>query len=92
MHQPFGMHPAQRMLTDGKLAGAVADDHRIAQKAMRLDAAPQRRLGGDLGRIRGEAQRRNPAPFEMRLPRGGIGEPVVGMLGEAGGHRPGERP
>ena len=47
VHQPLGMDPAQRMPTDDELTGIVADDDGIAQEAMRLDAAPQRALGGD---------------------------------------------
>jgi hypothetical protein len=34
------MHPAQRMLADGELAGVVTDNHHIAQQSVRLDAAP----------------------------------------------------
>ena len=52
VHQPFCMHPAQRVLADGELAGVVTDNHHIAQQPMRLDAAPQRPFGGDAGRVR----------------------------------------
>ena len=40
VHQPLGMDPAQRMLTDSELAGVVADNHRVTEKSVRLDAAP----------------------------------------------------
>src|SRR5690349_18447720 len=46
--QPLGMHPAQRVLTDGELASIVADNHGVTQKLVRLDAAPECSLGGDL--------------------------------------------
>ena len=39
MHQPFGMDPA-RVLADGELPGIVAEQHSIAQEAVRVDAAP----------------------------------------------------
>ena len=51
MHQPLRMNPAQTVPADLELAGIVADDHRFGEQAMRLDAAPQRALGGDLHRI-----------------------------------------
>ena len=51
VHQPLGMDPAQRMLTDRELAGVIADNHGVAQKVMRLNAAPQRAFGGDLHRV-----------------------------------------
>ena len=30
MHQPFRMHPAQRVLANGELSGIVAQQHGIA--------------------------------------------------------------
>lgn len=47
MHQPFGMHPAQRVLTDVELTGIIADNHRLAQEAVVRHATPQRAFGGD---------------------------------------------
>jgi len=41
VNQAFAMNPAQTMKTDIELAGVVADDDRVGEKAMRLDAAPQ---------------------------------------------------
>ena len=38
-------------MSDIELAGIVAEDDAVAQEAMRLDAAPQRTLGGDARRI-----------------------------------------
>src|SRR2546423_7742711 len=45
MHQPLGVYPTHRMLTDCELPGVIADDDRVTQKLMRVDAAPQRPLG-----------------------------------------------
>ena len=33
-------YSAERVLADRELAGVVADDHRVTQKLMRLNAAP----------------------------------------------------
>src|ERR1700722_11964124 len=44
VNQAFAMNPAQTMKTDIELASVVADDHGVGEKAMRLDAAPMRRL------------------------------------------------
>ena len=62
VHQPFGMHPAERMAAHGELPGIprvrlrrpegrLAQHHGIAQEAVRVDAAPDRPFGGDLHRI-----------------------------------------
>jgi hypothetical protein len=40
--------PTQGVLTDGELACVVADNHRVMEKSMGLDAASQRALGCDL--------------------------------------------
>jgi len=40
VHQPFGMHPAQRVAAHGELPGIVAQYHGIAQEVVRVDAAP----------------------------------------------------
>lgn len=42
MHQPFGVHPAERVPADGKRPGIVTYDDTLAQKIVRMDAAPQR--------------------------------------------------
>ena len=44
VHQPLGMDPTQGVPADIELAGIVADDHRVGEQAVRLDAAPQRAL------------------------------------------------
>ena len=49
--KPFCMHPAQRVLTDGELAGVVTDNHHIAHQSLRLNAAPQCPFGGDADRV-----------------------------------------
>ena len=56
------------MLTDSELAGVIADNHRVMEKPMRLDAAPQRALGGDLRWVGSDRQRRDAQPLKMRLP------------------------
>jgi hypothetical protein len=40
MDQPLAVDPAQSVAADIELAGVVAQDHRVVEKAMRLDAAP----------------------------------------------------
>ena len=47
VHQPLGMDPAQGVPVERELAGVVGEDHRVGQEAVRLDAAPDRALGGD---------------------------------------------
>ena len=86
MHQPFGMHPAQRVPSDGELPGIVAQHHGVAQEAVRVDAAPYRAFGGDLHRIL-DRQMVGPVdakPVEMRLPGGLIGERRLRLLGQSG--------
>ena len=52
VHQTLGVNPAQRMMmSDIELPGIVAQHHRITQEPVRLDAAPQGSLGGDLDRV-----------------------------------------
>lgn len=65
VHQPLGMDPAQRVLADGELAGIVADSHRVTQKFMRMNAAPQRALGGDLHRVGSDSKRGDAQPFKV---------------------------
>jgi hypothetical protein len=84
------MDPAQRVLTDGELAGIVADNHALAQKVMRRNAAPQRALGGDLYRVGGDNECRDAALLEMRLPGGWIGKLLVRVRCEAGDDGPSE--
>ena len=79
VHQPFRMHPAQRMLADVELASIIADNHHLAQQPMRLDAAPQRPFGGDADWVRCDLQCADAEPVEMRLPGGLIGEPRLLM-------------
>ena len=67
--QPLGMDPAQGVAADLELAGIVADDHRVAEQAVRLDAAPQRAFGGDQHGIGRDLERRDAEPVEMGLPR-----------------------
>ena len=77
MHQPFRVNPAQRMPADVELPGVVAQNHGIAQKFVRLNAAPQRRFGGDPGRVRRDLQRVEAQPVEMCLPGGLVAEPCL---------------
>src|SRR5260370_33427345 len=58
------------MLTDGELAGVVTDNPPLTQKLVRLDAAPQRALGGDLYRVGGDGQRGDAkSRWCMNMPR-----------------------
>ena len=45
------MQPAERVPTDIQLAGVIADNRRIAQKLMHVDAALQRAWGRDQRRL-----------------------------------------
>ena len=40
MHQPFRVHPAQRVLSDVELSGIIAQHHGVAEEFVRLNAAP----------------------------------------------------
>src|SRR3984885_2374907 len=46
VYEPLRMHPAQRVTADGELPGVIAQHHGVAQKSVRLDAAPQSAFGG----------------------------------------------
>ena len=76
-------YSAQGVMADRELAGIITDQHGIRQKAVGLDAAPQRPLGGDQRRVGGHPQRRDAEPVEVPLLGGLIGEVPVGMLGQA---------
>jgi len=75
MHQPFRVNPAQRVPADVELPGVVAQNHGVAQEFVRLNAAPQRRFGGDPHWVRRDLQRGEAEPLEKCHPRGLIGEP-----------------
>jgi len=77
MHQPLRMHPAQRMPADVELPRIIAQDYGIAQEFVRLNAAPQRALGGDPDWIGRDFQRGEAEPVEMRQPCGLISEPPL---------------
>ena len=91
MDQTLGMDPAQGMRADFELTGIIADDHRLGQQAVGLDAAPQGRLGGDQHRIGADLEFGNAKLIEMGMPSLLIGETVVGMFGQSGGHMGRER-
>src|SRR5271166_3508889 len=91
VNETLGMNPAQAMLADIELTGVVTDDHRVRQKAMRLNAAPQVSLGGNHDGIGIDLDTLDAKSVEMRGPGCLIGENLVGMLGQAGDHRAGER-
>jgi hypothetical protein len=77
------------MLTDNELAGVVADNHRVTQKAMCLDAAhsaPSVAVCTGSGLTVSAAM-----PIKMRLPGGRIGKPLVGVLRKKGNALPGKR-
>ena len=65
VNQALGMNPAQTMLADIELTGVVADDHGVGEEAVCLDAAPQRRLGGDHRGVRIDLERRDAERFEV---------------------------
>ena len=87
MHQPFRMHPAQRVLADVELPGVIAQHHGVAQEFVRLNAAPQCALGGDLHRIGRDVQRGEAEPVEMRQPCLLISEACLRFGHQAGDQR-----
>ena len=88
MHQPFRVNPAQRVPADVELPGVIAQHHGIAQKFVRLNAAPQRPFGGDPDRVGRDRQRGEAEPVEMRLPGGLVGEPCLRFGHQTGDQRP----
>src|SRR5215472_10300663 len=59
---------------------------------MRLNAAPERALSGDLHRVWGDPQSADAKAIEMRLPGGLIDKPRLSMGRQLTDDRPGERP
>src|ERR1700760_2394926 len=80
------------MPPDGELTGIVADHNRLAQKTMRLNAAPERALSGDLHRVWGDPQSTDAKAVEMRLPGGLIDKSRLPMGSQLSDDRPGEGP
>src|SRR6202142_4095908 len=78
VNQAFAMNPAQTMKTDIELAGVVADDHGVGEKAVRLAAAPRGVFGGDQHGIGMDFQGRDPEPVQVRAPGRPIGEEAIG--------------
>ena len=91
MHQPFRMHPAQRMMADVELSGIIAQHHGVAEEFVRLNAAPQSALGGDPHRVGRDVERGEAEPVEMRQPSCLIGEACLWFGHQAGDQRRGQR-
>src|SRR6202795_5375890 len=91
VNETLGMNPEQAVLADIELTGVVTDNYRVRQKAMRLDASPQGSFAGNHDGIGIDFESQDAKPVEMRSPGCLIGEDPVGMFGQAGDHRPGER-
>ena len=91
VNEALAVDPAQRMVADVKLAGIVADDDGVVEKAVRLDAAPQRAFGGDHRRVDRAGERLYAEQIEMRLPCPMIGEDAVGMVSQQADQREIER-
>ena len=89
--EALGMNPAQAVLAELELTGIVADDDRVGQQAVGLDAAPECGFSGDLHRIGGDLERGEAELFKMGLPCRAIGEVLVVVFGELADQRPGER-
>jgi hypothetical protein len=58
---------------------------------VRVDAAPQCALGGDLRRVGGHGVGGDAQPFKMRLPSRWVGKLLLRVLCQPGNARPGER-
>ena len=84
VHQPFGMDPAQCVLTNRELPGIIAQHHGIAQEVVRVDAAPDRSLGGDLHRIGRRGQCGEAEPVKLCRPGGLIGEDRLRLRRQTG--------
>ena len=82
VHEPFRMHPTQRVLADVELTRVVADNHHVAQQTVGLDAAPQRPFSGDADWIQCDLHGPDVEAVEMRLPGCLIGEPCLLMGGQ----------
>src|ERR1700724_1048864 len=78
VNETLGMNPAQAMLADIELTGGITDDHRVGQKAMRYDAAPQGSFGGNHDGIGMDLESQDAKPVEMRSPGCLIGENLMG--------------
>ena len=89
VHQPFGMDPAQCVLADLELPGIIAQHHGIAQEVVRVDAAPDRCLGGDLHRIRRRGQSGEFKPVKLCRPGGLIGKDPLRLRRQTGNERGG---
>src|SRR5215470_18559185 len=68
VNETLSMNPAQGVRADFELTGIIADDHRLGQQAVGLDAAPQRRLGGDQHWIGADLEFGNAKLIEMGVP------------------------
>ena len=68
------------------MAGVIADNHGVGQKAVGLDAAPQGSLGGDRDRIGFDRKRRDAKRFQVRVPGRLIRKAAVLMIRQAGDH------
>ena len=90
MHQPFRVHPAQRVLADVELPGVIAQHHGVAEELMRLNAAPQGALGGDAYWVGRDVQLGEAEPVEMRQPGFLIGEGCLRLRRQAGDQRRGQ--
>src|SRR3954466_4255304 len=62
------------MSPDVELSGIIAQHHGVAEKFVRLNAAPQSALGGDTNRVGRHRQRGEAEPVEVCQPSGLIAE------------------
>ena len=85
------MDPAQAVVADIELAGVVADDDGVGQKAVGLDAAPQGALGGDRDRIGLDRERGDAERFQVGGPSRLIRKAAVLMVRQAVDHVGGKR-
>jgi hypothetical protein len=70
---------ARSMLADIELTGVVPDDHGVGEEAVRLDAVPERRLGGDRHGVWIDLERRDAERFEVGVPGVVTGKAGFGM-------------
>jgi hypothetical protein len=86
VNQALGMDPAQAVLADVELTGVIADDHGVGKEAVRLEASPQRALGGNHHGVRIDLERRDTERFEVGVPGIATGKAAFGMRVQASNH------
>jgi len=70
-----------------ELASPIRDDHGVAQQILLAQAAPQRRLSGDVDWVWRDAELVEVQRLQMGAPRGFVGKTASWMVGQLGNLR-----